>query len=261
MRIEIKNIEAQYKLILQQNPKANFDMVLSGATRKILHEGDTYTNLVSKFSFQELLFIKKVRTDIIKNCDFYESKNGPIPNHQCSYVDWTSSMPFDCSNVIEIDLNAAYWEMAFQCGYISPEIYNEGFNHRKKIRLVSLGSIAKNEKIIEYRDGEFAAIREIRHKYAKIFFNISRYIYDIMNICKEVLGNDYLFFWVDAIFFKNKEGNKELIIEILKDAGMQYKTYLIENLNFDVENKIVTISSTEHKNQKRQFNLKKEMKF
>ena len=261
MRIEIKNIEAQYNLILQQNKTANFDLVISGSTRKILHEGDIYTNMVSNFSLKELIFIKKVRNDIIKNCTEYEAKNGAIPNHQCSYVDWDSKLPFNCSKVCEIDLNAAYWEMAFQCGYISPAIYNEGFNFRKKIRLVSLGSIAKNEKTVSYRNGEFHSITEFRHKYAKVFFNISRYIYDIMNICKGILGKNYLFFWVDAIFFINEVGAKEQIFEILQDSEMNYKTYLIDNFNFDAKKQIVTITSGEHKNQLRQFNLKKEMKF
>lgn len=261
MKIEIKNIEAQYQLILQQNPKANFKIILSGATRKIIHNEAVYTNMFNKFSFKELLFIKKVRTNIISNCEAYEAKNGSIPKYECSYVDWSNNIPINCENICEIDLNAAYWEIAFQSGYISPEIYNEGFNFRKKIRLVSLGSIAKNEKIIEYKDGEYFGITENRHKYAKIFFNISRYVYDIMNICKDFLGKDYLFFWVDAIFFKNSDSNRAMIHEILNDAEMKFKTYHIKKLEFDKKLNIVKVSSDEHSANIRQFNLKKEMKF
>lgn len=256
-KIGVLDVMAQKELILSMDKRASFDIILSGSVKKLIHGNIEYSNMLSIFSMDELRFIRKVKNEIIKNCQIYEKTSGKIPSYYCPYVNWSKNLPYNSENLVEIDISGAYWQGAFQGGYISESVYNEGFNYRKKVKLASLGSIAKREIVFKYENGKFLRTEPTkRHEYSKAFFNISRYIYDVMNLCAISLGNSYLFFWVDAIFFENSPKNVNLVTEILRDCDMDFKQYNIEKFNFDKKTGIATVSSNGHERKIRKFNFK-----
>jgi regulatory protein YycI of two-component signal transduction system YycFG len=51
-----------------------------------------------------------------------------------------------------------------------------------------------------------------------------------MEICKKELGDDFLFYWVDGIFFRNNKEKIPIILEILKTLGFKSKLENVSNL-------------------------------
>lgn len=259
-KIQISNILAQRELLMKNSE--DFNVILTNSVKKIECNGVQYFNVLSEFTNIELNFIKKVRREIIERCKAYELKHGKIETLKCNYVNWSIELPFSCSKVWEVDMNSAYWTFAEHLGYISPETYKIGLEQRKKVRLAALGSVAKGEKVIQYKKGEYFDSYVIRNEYAKAFYNVSRYIYDIMAICKAALGEDYLFFWTDAIFFKySKKGaeidNLKLVKDIILEAGLESKEYFISDFKFNKTDKQIIVKSEGHKRYSRTFNLSK----
>lgn len=272
IQIFVDDILQQKNLLEHLN--VPYKLKISGSSKKLYckHDGveHIYKDTVTEYSMKELIFIKKVRNEIISNCKAWEKKNKrKIEKHISYYIDYSKNMPYSVSNCIEIDLNSAYWYLAHDMGYISNETFQMGLDidregnliYRKKVRLAALGSIARLDRFITW-DGlgtqhENYELWTERNEYAKAFFNISRYIYDIMNCCASVLGKDFLFFWVDAIFFINRPENISNVVDVIEQAGLKYKQYYISKFEFVKKDSKITVTSPDHKELNRTFNLKK----
>jgi hypothetical protein len=48
-----------------------------------------------------------------------------------------------------------------------------------------------------------------------------------MRICRLLLGQNYLFYWVDGIFMKE---NPQIIVDKLAEMGLESKIEIVENL-------------------------------
>jgi len=112
----------------------------------------------------------------------------------------------DYPGYVEIDVNSCYWEVAKQLGYLTEELYLEGKDEtkvRKKLRLVSLGALAKKVIVFEYdRDGELIDISEDICD-EEIFWDNITYRFSLtMEAIKKAFYRDVLGYWVDAFFVK-----------------------------------------------------------
>lgn len=106
-------------------------------------------------------------------------------------------------NLIEIDVNSAYWNLAFQLGYIDKKLFQEGNSDKisKLTRLVSLGSLATKKKIFQFDSTQY---HYIGYKFNSVtrsyFFHVSWELDKIMNQIFHEIGERALFYWFDAFF-------------------------------------------------------------
>ena len=95
---------------------------------------------------KELGFIKKVKNYIVKNLIYANFKKDYFPRN-IVYMDanpkWRGTILTD---VVEVDIDQAYWETAYQLGALSKELYDQGKKGTisKEARMVALGSLYFN---------------------------------------------------------------------------------------------------------------------
>lgn len=172
----------------------------------------------SAFKKSDLYFIKKVRLhcENLKPVKFNEKSISYIRSGKMKAGTLKSEL-------YEIDLSSAYWELAYKSKYISKEIYEEGQKVNKIVRLMALGNLAKRPTSFEFDGQKFVTIEKDEFpKTSGFFFEVSRQTDQIMKMLTILLGFDFLFYWVDAIFIQG-ENKKELIIEYLEYHNIKYK--------------------------------------
>jgi len=118
----------------------------------------------SELTNTDLQFIKKVKRHILKNEIHLQFLDQYFPS-DIAYMDanpFLIHQTFD--NVVELDINEAYWKTAYILGIINDEIYEEGKKGTlgKYTRLVALGSLAKKETEYVYDENGFVEKKEIR---------------------------------------------------------------------------------------------------
>lgn len=183
------------------------------------------TNLANK----DLLFIKKVKRHILKNKIYLNFLDQYFPS-DVAYVDVNPTLHNrKITNVKEVDVDEAYWKTAYLLGAIDEELYEEGKkgNLGKYTRLVALGALAKKETHYIYKNGVYSHKEEIRSELTEnVWYSICKRFSDVMQGAKQLLGNDYLFYWVDGIYFvNNKTNNAKLTRYFLKHG---YSTKEVE---------------------------------
>lgn len=183
-------------------------------------------------NFQILMFRSKILSDIKK----FESKNPEpkkIEKRKINYFDlgkfYLKNNDFELENVFCIDIKAAYPTGFKNRGFISEQTYQEMISANKEIRLKSCGSIATEKVIFEFKNGISEKASLHRAEKENYFFSVVNDIGNLMSKIKLALGNDFLFFWVDGIFFKN-DFNICLVTDFLTLHGFEYKIELIQKM-------------------------------
>jgi hypothetical protein len=150
------------------------------------------------------------------------------------------------NNVIEMDITMAYWRVAFNLGYINEDFYNKVKKVPKYMRLRLLGSIA-TEKIIEEYEGKERISINIKSnpKMQAIYKNVCKETGNIMTEVAEAIGDYFIFYWVDGIYFKKEPK----IPENYLNPSVQVVEYIFNkyNLDFKIKNidKLLIINKKE----------------
>jgi len=134
-------------------------------------------------------------------------------------------------NIIEADITKAYYQAARNLKFISPEFYELCLNLPKEQRLKLLGSIAVRKYINSYENGvhkeqEIKADEIMRKAWFLICDNVAACMTEIQNKLK----NDFLFYWVDGIYFVDKAKNKKVIEQIGKKYAFAFKYVKIDGM-------------------------------
>jgi len=229
----MKSNNGDYRFFVERLKANNkpFKLVKSLQRTTLYYEGRELKNYINTgFNGYELNLIKSVKDNIKK---IPLSDMPKIDRNLIKYI--SGNFKEYKGQGYELDTNAAYWESSYILGYITEDIYKRGQNPKvcKKARLVALGALAKVERILEYNGHEFIRDEEIRSPYADYFFSCAYEVGNIMDVIKNELKNDFLFFWVDAIFFKGD--NVDKVQSILRAFGYESKYYKV-HIYFDIVN-------------------------
>lgn len=140
------------------------------------------------------------------------------------------------NDIVEVDLNGAYWTAAHMHGIITDEIYREGLEKPKHIRLAALGALATHadeyyfngksyyqKRPEDYKTPEQIALEKWRRS---AFFHVAAYISRAMEAAAMIGGKLALFFWVDALF-------------VHRSAAPEIREFLSEKHGFDTKEKQV----------------------
>lgn len=225
----LKNKDNFFNLIetLKTN-EFNFSVTLTGSTATIVHKKYTFKFYSNKLKLKNgLYFIKKLQKYIEDNNINYYFEG---------FINYQKINPFIKTNVtykkdlFEIDLNAAYWNLALKNGFISKELHAEGLKVDKKARLIALGSLAKVEYISNYKEGIKQPLIKKESDKKGIFFKVSHDTDLIMrDLITEAGLNNFIFYWVDAIFLKGID-TKIKVENYLNKNGIEYKTIPLKHI-------------------------------
>lgn len=156
--------------------------------------------------------------------------------------------------VTNIDLKSAYATILFNDGFINKDTFEYILKSRKPERLASVGMLASRKKIFTFKGGAPIDEQEIISDKAGFFYYAVKRTSEIMADLKEVCRQNYLYTWVDGIYFHPNKKMQSGMIKHLADNNFHYSVdYLTE---FEVSIKQENIVVTFKKDGKRKiFNL------
>lgn len=180
-------------MIIKQ--KNTFDLYLSNYTMKVV-KGDVIFNFTkneqSKRCFSAFTKLKSELSERVP------------PNIQAtdvSYFVHDFKEPVYVEKVCNIDLKSAYATILMNDGYISKDLFKYLSKLPKKDRLSSVGMLASKKDIFEFKGGVTNSKTTARSEFSPFFFYAVKRTFEIMSELKKILGPDYLFTWVDGIYF------------------------------------------------------------
>lgn len=136
----------------------------------------------------------------------------------------------ELDKVINIDLKNAYATVLFNDGFISEKTYAFLLTLPKKDRLASVGFLAYKKDVFEFNDGGLIDHSVEKGPNANVFHYCVRKTHLIMDNISKILGDDFLFSWVDGIYFKDISEKTIKIVEYLE--SIQYKHTIDTLVNF-----------------------------
>lgn len=236
-RISLKDLEKKLQFFLKY--KIPYRLELTNERRVVHAQGrwGSWMNRESSFKPSELSFIKSVKHFIIKNETYKavrEKYKRGIAGQRIKYFSYNKSCkPGDYhENVREYDLKNAYWLKTFALNLIDEHLYQKGLTVSKKSRLAAIGSLAREKKVIEFdgvtqHDRPPLVSRKTRFLWNVISYEVGKVMFE----ASKIAGDDFLFFWVDAIFVKGKSADK--IEKLFKKARFECSSTNCEWVKFE----------------------------
>ena len=125
------------------------------------------------------------------------------------------------------DLNHAYWRIALNLGIISGKTYIKGLpDEFKSVRLAALSTMGATKKYQKVKNGklttDYLIIKgdeNLQQVYTLIRYNCYRY----MNQVKKMLGNDFLCYKTDCIYYLDSKENRKIVKDFFKQKDLLMK--------------------------------------
>ena len=257
--VKIKDVN--YFVNYFERKKIPFKIYQTLSTTKIITDTDTltYTNTTNRLNNYELNLIKKVKKDAL-NC----KETPSTTNLDVKYIDVSKLINTNkvlTSELYELDLNSAYWYNALKNNFIEQSTYEYGKGSKigKKARLISLGALAKTTTVQQFDGKIYTDLKPIKTTTKGIFFECANICSLEMNILKILAENNFLFFWVDAVFFRTNK-TKEILENYLKDKNIDYKIIPLDKIQSNKKDATITVYSETSKKPIRKFNFTKNKK-
>jgi len=125
------------------------------------------------------------------------------------------------------DLNSAYWTIAFNKRIISKNTYEKGLNNDfKQLRLATLSTLGSGKKYYVIRDGEltnYEVCIGADEKMANVYKLIRYTCYMYMNQLKKLLGEDFVAYRTDCIYYVDTKENRQIVYNYFKAKKLKYK--------------------------------------
>jgi hypothetical protein len=129
---------------------------------------------------------------------------------------------------VQTDLSHAYWRIAYINGYINEHLYNKVLQEveNKHLKLAALANIAKKKKYKLIYEGEltnevFSA--PFSQNLITLYNNIRYECYAHMHTLSKMLGEDFIEYKTDAIFYKDTKKNRLMVGKYLDRHKFEYE--------------------------------------
>lgn len=125
------------------------------------------------------------------------------------------------------DLDHAYWRVAFLNEYISMQTYLKGLELKdKSLRLAALANLSSHKDYVLMKGG-ILTNEVVTMKYDpilhKIYNNIRFTCYEHMMNIADLLGDEFVCYKTDCIYYKDKPENRILVQDYLDSVAMEWK--------------------------------------
>lgn len=239
----VDNVKNKIKYLRHYNQP--YIYTISGSTHKLENKLMKDVFNTNKLKADDLAFISLVRKDILSSKKILDLDTVYCRASDVTYF-FVNNHKQDTiiNNVCEIDIDRAYWDSAYILGYLSKNVWEQGCERNKVLRLMSLGSFAKKKYTFIYNPNEKNKAQREKlypeyNPYQYVWFNISKYVSDCMLEIKKSIKDSLIFFWVDAAFMENTDANKQIAIDIIEKYGFGYKMIDIKNVSYKKSGEIL----------------------
>lgn len=189
-------------------------------------------------------------------------KNKPLPDcpkEFSQFNDFNIRDEFFMDEIWAIDISSAYATMLFNNEYISEKTMQYIQKLPKMERLASIGMLASNKKEFTFKaDGEIDEINEIISPTENYFYfavqETARVMSQARDIAFEDDMNDYLFTWVDCIYFKSEQRIKA-ITDYFDSMNIKYKISKYSQFLVQRKKKHFAVTFFDEKEKKKIFSV------
>lgn len=137
--------------------------------------------------------------------------------------------------IYQIDIKSCYPSILYNSKLISDETLNYLSSISKENRLAAIGMLASKKNIFEFDDtGNVDKHFVLKSQYSDYFFFCVQETFRIMDECKFILGDDFLFIWVDAIYIKGDMEKAQQVVDYFKNEH-KLSSSINELHEFEVE--------------------------
>jgi hypothetical protein len=213
--------------------KSDYTIRHSQYTTKIIHNRGKVTYSMNNMSRNCFAAANKVKKDV-KNSDLFQE----IRDQKFELVNYDynrKTRMFMSKSVYNIDISSAYAYALLTHNLITSETFEYLRKLPKGDRLVAVGMLARSYVEYEYDySGKIKNVNFFQEETKNAFFFLISEIDAVMKECAFYLGNHFLFYWVDGIFFTEQASQKTIkkVEEILQYYGYPYKWEKVENFTY-----------------------------
>ena len=240
--------------------RCNYTFVLSTTTNSsIIVYSDKYDKYKVVFSDgvymskKEMILQRQLKKEIEKNTKDQEIKFSSAKkihffefDSSLRYMVETSGDYIEIDNVLEMDITKAYYQMAYNLGYISKKFFLMTLSLPKEIRLRLLGSIATKRVVEKWENGKMVEMKVVEDlRMRDIWFHICYKVGKVMKECSEAIQEFFIFYWVDGIYFQRhprfteqSDPTKQIIQKIFEKNKLKFTINQLEKIslqNYDTE--------------------------
>lgn len=207
--------------------------------------------VVNNYSTRVFIAKNKVKKDVLQSDVGQDIMRGSYAKRNFG-VDSTLKN-FYSPKVYNIDLSSAYVYAIHNAQIITKDTFNYLQSLKKGERLPSLGMLASSHTNFLFQSGKCLDYSVHREPTAPVFYLLIQEINDVMEECRWILGSDYIFHWVDGIFFDINTSVKKIkmVEEVLRDSHFPYKYESVEDFRFNKNAENFVISMIKNGERKR----------
>jgi hypothetical protein len=257
--LKIYNIgQAKYEVENLIKAHADFEVVETSTsvrikefTKKGIKERWYLENTKSDYF---LILLNKLKRDILKRQEFVIRSRYSANINDIKYFSFNPNLNkfeedrgnvYELKNCFEADAEKAYYRAAYVLGFIEKDTYEEIINNMtKRERLRLLGCVATVKTTEIYVKGILVDQKSTIKQddvilYRKAWFKICHYVDTALLHLKSILNDDFLFYWVDGIYFKH-----DTLKDELKESNF-WRSIRDVSVKFDLDFKIIALDRFE----------------
>ena len=140
---------------------------------------------------------------------------------------WNPNLENFKGKITATDVNHAYWRIAYLLGVITKKTYEKGLQIKdKSLRLAALANLASAKEYRVIKDGQFTdKIVILRHDpvLQRVYNNIRYICFEHMTAISLLLGDDFICYKTDCIYYKDTPENRKLVQTYLDVTNLQWK--------------------------------------
>jgi hypothetical protein len=236
------------------------DFVIKVSTYTASIEYTNANNIKLKFLSQQLNKRAFIGSQIVKR-DLLKYTANEIPQIDEKRLNYFSHnlQESNFKKIINIDLKNAYATVLFNDGFICEDSYNYLLTLPKIDRLAAVGMLAYKKDCFAYSGGKLVDNYIEKGEYSSVFFYAVRKTHEVMNEISKILGSNFLFSWVDGIYFTEINENILAACQLLESLNYPFKIEYLNNFICE-EKKDFYFVTFEKESEKKVFNIPKSSK-
>jgi hypothetical protein len=149
-----------------------------------------------------------------------------LPKEERSIL-YNDDVPNSNVKVCATDLNHAYWRIAYNLGIITFATYKRGLPKKfKNVRLASLSTLGMGRTFRQINGGKISnsTVTFGDDDYLQRVYKLIRFTcFKHMTKVKKMLGDDFIAYKTDCIYYVDTKENRELVNQYFDKNSLTYK--------------------------------------
>jgi hypothetical protein len=223
-------------------------------TTTIVTEEKKVKYMMNKYNNRVFACAKIIKRDVLKSPKAQEIMADKFFKINYGFSNLVES--YQAKRVLNIDISSAYASCLYNNKLITEATYQRISTLPKVERLPVVGMLATSYTKFIYDKGECIDVKVHRAETANVFFYLIDEINYIMQEIRHLLGNYFIFYWVDGVFF-SEETPKSTIKEVehfLLELGYRYKYEAVRDFSIDSTKKSLIIKMNKN-NEFKQYSI------